>query len=117
MGRVLEFVHERLEQQDHQEMRQQIRLGGAFVGAGWSFEADQAFEAFEGEFYAPSETVKRENVGDSEFLRFERGDEDDPFRGVERAFGDLMPTFHSLPSCFSSRCLGRPRRLFCGDKA
>jgi hypothetical protein len=27
VGRVLEFVYERLEQQDHQKMRQYIRLG------------------------------------------------------------------------------------------
>ena len=31
VGRVLELVYQRLEQQDHEEMRKQIRLGGAFV--------------------------------------------------------------------------------------
>ena len=33
-GRVLKLVYKRLEQQDHQEMRQQIRLGRAFAGCG-----------------------------------------------------------------------------------
>jgi hypothetical protein len=46
VGRVLELVYQRLEQQDHEEMRKQIRLGGAFVDPRRPFEADQAFEPF-----------------------------------------------------------------------
>lgn len=62
-GRVLELVHERFEQEDHQEMRKQIRLGGAFVGPWRSFQADQAFEAFEAEFDAPSEPIEHQDIG------------------------------------------------------
>ena len=68
VGRVLELVYQRLEQQDHEEMRKQIRLGGAFVDPRRPFEADQAFEPFECEFNAPSETIKCEDVGRREDL-------------------------------------------------
>src|SRR5262245_66380397 len=44
-------------------MRKQIRLGGAFVGPRRSFQADQAFEAFEAEFDAPSEPIERQDIG------------------------------------------------------
>jgi hypothetical protein len=56
--RVLELVYQRLEQQDHEEMRKQIRLGRAFVDPRRPFEVDQAFEPFKREFNAPSETIK-----------------------------------------------------------
>ena len=56
MGRVLELVNKRLEQQYHEEMRE--RLGRAFVHPRQPFEADQAFKPFEREFNAPSETIK-----------------------------------------------------------
>ena len=39
-------------QQDHKEMRKQVWLGRALVGARRPFEADKAFEALEGEFNA-----------------------------------------------------------------
>ena len=37
-GRVLEFADERLEQKNHQEMSQHIRLCGPFIDAGRSFK-------------------------------------------------------------------------------
>ena len=58
MGRVLELVYKRLEQQYHEEMRKQIGLGTAFVHPKQPFEADQAFKPFERQFNAPSETIK-----------------------------------------------------------
>ena len=42
-GRDLEFIDERLEQKNHQEMSEHIRLGGPFIDAGWSFKAKYAF--------------------------------------------------------------------------
>jgi hypothetical protein len=62
-GRVLELVYERFEQQDHQKMRQQIRLGRAFICPGWSLQTDQTFQSLEREFDTPSETIKRQNIG------------------------------------------------------
>ena len=53
-GRVLEFVHERLEQQNSQKMSQNMRSGGTFVDSWWSLQADQALEPLEGEFNPPS---------------------------------------------------------------
>ena len=61
-GRVLEFVDERLEQKDDQEMSQHMWSGGAFVETWRPFEADQALQAFEAEFDAPSQTVEVENI-------------------------------------------------------
>lgn len=68
VGRVLELVYKRFEQQDHEEMRKQIRLGGAFVDPRRPLEADQAFEPFECEFNAPSEMIKCEDIGRREDL-------------------------------------------------
>ena len=110
MGRVLELVYQRLEQQDHEEMRKQIRLGGAFVDPRRSFEADQAFEPFEREFNAPSETIKCENIGGCEDLGRQRGHENDPFRSEERAFRDLMSAFTA-----SRRAFRRAASAACGN--
>src|SRR6516162_5718733 len=97
VGRVLEPVYKRLEQEDHEEMRKQIRLGGAFVDPRRPFEADQAFKPFERRFNAPSETIKGEDIGGREDLGRQRGYENDPFGSEERAFRDLMSAFYSFP--------------------
>ena len=86
VGRVLELVYQRLEQQDHEEMRKQIRLGGAFVDPRRPFEADQAFKPFERRFNAPSETIKGEDIGGREDLGRQPGHENDPFRSEECVF-------------------------------
>ena len=114
--RVLELVYQRLEQQDHEEMRKQIRLGGAFVDPRRPFEADQAFEPFEREFNAPSETIKCEDIGGREDLGRQRGYENDPFRSEERAFRDLMSAFYSFPPSLSPSSFGRLRQLLDGDE-
>jgi len=98
-------------------MRKQVWLGGALVSARRPFEADKAFEALEGEFNAPPETIERQNIGSSEFVRCERGEENDPLRGEKRTLRDLMSAFRSLPSRFTSRRLGGLRRLLYCDKA
>lgn len=49
-------------------MRQQIGLGRTFVDSGRPLQANQAFEAFEGEFDAPLETIKCEDIGRGEEL-------------------------------------------------
>ena len=45
-----------------QEMSQHIRLGGAFVYSRRRLQADQAFEALEGEFDAPAQAIKGEHI-------------------------------------------------------
>ena len=88
-------------------MGQQIGLGGAFVGAWRSFQADQAFQALEGEFDPPSQAIKGKNVGGREIPGSERGHKDHPLRGGESSFGDLMAPLSRL----SPR---RPPRRFGG---
>jgi hypothetical protein len=80
------------------------------------FEADQAFEPFERDFNAPSETIKCEDIGGREDLGRERGHENDPFRSEERAFRDLMSAFYSLPPSLSPSSFGRLRQLLDGDE-
>src|SRR5262249_24785005 len=86
-------------------MRKQIRLGGAFVDPRRPFEADQAFEPFDREFNAPSETIKCENIGGWR----QRGHENDPFRSEERTFRDLMSAFYGFPPSLR-RAAGGARR-------
>ena len=51
--RVLEFVDERLEQEDDQQMSQDPGLGGVFAKARRRGQANQTLQAFEGEFDIP----------------------------------------------------------------
>ena len=99
-GRVLEFVDERLEQQNDQEMSQHVRSGGALVGSGRSFQADQAFQAFEGEFNPPSQAIEGENIVCRKLLRLERSYQDQPNRRPQvfasRA-GDLRAGLDGVP--------------------
>jgi len=115
-GRVLEFVDERLEQKDDQEMGQEIRLGGAFVGAWRAFQADQAFQALEGEFDPPSQAIEGKNVGGREVLGSERGHQDHPLRGGEGSFGDLMAPLSRLSARRRSRGFGGLSGFFDGDQ-
>jgi hypothetical protein len=90
-------------------MPKQIRLGGALVDPRRSFESDQAFEPFECEFNALSETTKRKDIGCREALERERRHENDPFRSDERAFRDLMSAFYSFPPSLSPSSFGHWR--------
>jgi hypothetical protein len=101
VGRVLERVYKRLEQQDYEEMPKQIKLGGVLVDPRRPFEGDQAFEPFECEFDALSETTKRKDTGCREAHGRERRHENDPFRSDERALRDLMSAFYSFPLSLS----------------
>ena len=68
-GRVLEFVHEWLEQKNDEQMNQDVGSGGTLVETWRPFEADQALQTFEAQLNAPAQTVevkdivRREGVG------------------------------------------------------
>lgn len=70
-GRVLEFVHKRLEQQNSQKMSQNMRSGGTFVDSWWSLQADQTLEPLEGEFNPPSQAIEGENIRGCEVVRLQ----------------------------------------------
>ena len=54
---------ERLEQKNDQEMGQGVGSGGALVEAWRTLQADQALQALEAEFDAPSQAIECENIG------------------------------------------------------
>src|SRR5215470_14283299 len=75
-GRVLKLVDQRLEQKDHQEVGQQVGSGRAFIEAWRPFQAEQAFQALEGELDAPAQAIKGEHISRGELLWREGGHED-----------------------------------------
>src|SRR5574338_1650275 len=110
--RVLERSDLRFEQQDGEQMRQQVWLGGALIGSGRRLQSDQAFEALEGEFDAPAQSVEVEDVLGGEVMRLERSDEDHPVGGRERGPGDLMAAAARLLTGLApGRCECRGRLL------
>jgi hypothetical protein len=56
--RDVEFIQDGLDEKHYEEMGQDIGLGGSFVGGWRPVEADQAFQAFEGEFDAPTQAIE-----------------------------------------------------------
>ena len=98
-GKSWVFIDERLKQKDDEEIGRRVRLGGALVGAGQSFEADQSARRLKPGVDPPSQAIKRKDVGEREGLGRKRGHEDHPLRRSERSLGDLM----TMLSCFSAR--------------
>ena len=116
-GRVLKLVDQRLEQENHQQVSQQVRSGRAFINARGTFQAEQALQALEPELDAPAQTIESEHIGGRELLRRERSHQDHPICGFERLLGELM----TFPLCISMRLASRARgglcRLADGDQA
>jgi hypothetical protein len=81
-----------------------------------STPGDQTFKSLERKFNAPSERIKGEDIGRREDLGRQRGHENDPFRGEERTFRDLMSAFYSFPPSLSPSSFGRLRQLLDGDE-
>ena len=54
---------QRLGQQDHQQMAQDMRLGDTCVFAGRPAQADAAFQMFESDLDAPAQTVEFADLG------------------------------------------------------
>src|SRR6267154_2728546 len=79
-------------------MNQDVRSGGTFVETRWPFEADQALQAFEAEFDAPSQTVEVEDLFRREVLGRKGGQQNDPVGGLEGSFGNLITFPLSIPS-------------------
>ena len=61
-GRVLEFVDQRLEQQNDQQMSEDMGSGGPLVGSWRPLQADQALQPLEAEFNPPSQPVQCQQV-------------------------------------------------------
>ena len=97
-------------------MGQDVRSGGALIGAGRPFEADQALQALEAEFDPPSQAIKSENVGGREVLGRERGHQDHPLRGGERSFRNLVALLSRLSARHPPRGLGGLPGLLDGDE-
>src|SRR5260370_11191712 len=112
-GRVLESVYERLEQKNDEKMNQDVRSGGTFVETWRSFEADQALQAFEAEFDAPSQTVEVEDIFRREVVRREGGQQNDP---VGSLFGNLIAFPLRIPSGLAPSFCGGLFRLADGDQ-
>src|SRR5258705_12115502 len=95
-------------------MSQHVRSGGALVGSGRSFQADQAFQAFKGEFNPPSQAIEGENIVRRELLRLERSYQDHPVGGLECLLRELVASALGLAarlaSRFGSRLLASNRR-------
>src|SRR5215475_6676295 len=89
-GRVLESVHERLEQENDEKMNQDVRSGGTFIKTRRPFEADQALQAFEAEFDAPSQAVEVQHIFSRERVWWEGGQQNDPVSGLKGFFGNLI---------------------------
>ena len=68
-GRVLEFVDERLEQENDQQMSEDVRSGGPFVRSRRSLQANQALQSLEAEFDAPTQAIERENIIGGKLIR------------------------------------------------
>src|SRR5258708_14830281 len=98
-------------------MNQEVRSCGTFVETMWPFEADQALQAFEGEFDARSQTVEVEDLFRREVLGRKGGQQNDPVGGLEGSFGNLITFPLSIPSglapCFCGGLFG----LADGDQA
>src|SRR5260370_4828537 len=102
-GRVLESVHERLEQKNEEKMNQDVRSGGTFVETWWVFEADQGLQTFEGEFDAQSQTVEVEDIFRREVAWREGSHQNDPVGGLKGFFGNLIAFSLSIPSGLAPR--------------
>jgi len=102
-GRVLKRVNHRLEQQDHQEMRQHPGSCRSVVDAGRLFQTDQTLEPFEPQFYPPSQSIERQHIVGEECVVTQRGDYDEPAGGIQRfprrGVAGLAPLLTDLPSC------------------
>ena len=96
-GRVLESVHERLEQKNDEQMNQNVRSGGTFVETWRPFEADQALQAFEAQFDAPSQTIEVEDIFRREGVGWEGGQQNEPVGGLKGSFGNLITFPLSIP--------------------
>ena len=70
-GRVLEFVDERLEQENRQKMSQNVWPGGAFIGPWWPLQANQALQALEAELDPPSQAIEGKNFCGCKLCRLE----------------------------------------------
>src|SRR6267142_4300335 len=97
-------------------MSQHVRSGGALVGSGRSFQADQAFQAFEGEFNPPSQAIEGENIVCRKLLRLERSYQDHPIGGLKCLLRELVTSALGLTAClatrFGSRTHGKRRVAF-----
>src|SRR6478736_2252282 len=102
-GRVLKRINQRLEQQDHQEMRKHPGFGRSVVDAGRLFQTDQTLEPFEPQFYPPSQSIERQHIVGEECVVTQRGDNDEPTGGIQRfprrGVAGLAPLLTDLPSC------------------
>src|SRR5207245_9861474 len=97
-GRVLESVHERLEQKNDEKMNQNVRSGGTLIEPWRPLEADQALQAFEAKFDAPSQTVEIENIFRREGIGRQGGHHNDPVGGLKGSFGNLIAFRLGIPS-------------------
>src|SRR5262245_55347234 len=79
-------------------MNQDVRSGGTFVETWRPFEADQALEAFEAEFDAPSQTVEVEDILRREGVGREGGQQNDPVGSLKGFFGNLIAFPLRIPS-------------------
>src|SRR6202790_5169068 len=115
-GKSLESLHERLEQKNDEQMNQDVRSGGTFVETWRPFEADQALQAFEAQFDAPSQTVEVEDIFRREGVGWEGGQQNDPVGGLKGFFGNLIAFPLSVPSGLASCFCGGLFGLADGDQ-
>ena len=93
---VLEFVHEGLEQKNGEKMNQDVRSGGTLIEPWRPLETDQALQAFEAEFDAPSQTIEIENIFGREGIGPQGGHHNDPAGGLRVPLGcDAYPYWAS----------------------
>lgn len=111
MGRVLEFVHERLEQKNDEQMSKDMRSGGSLVRSRRPFQANQAFQPLEAEFNTPSQPIEGKNIVRRKVLWLERGHQDHPICRIECLSGELMTSFLRGPARLAPRIRGSLRRL------
>ena len=97
-------------------MRQHISSGRALLSARRSPQADQAFEAFEGQLDPPAQAVERQDLGGGKVLGGERGDQQHPVGGGQRGWRDLVPAPLRLPARPAAGRGGGLRRLLDGDQ-
>src|SRR5258708_27910637 len=97
-------------------MNQNVGSGGTFVETWRPFEADQALQAFEAQFDAPSQTVEVEDIFGREVVGREGGQQNGPVGGLKGSFGNLITFPLSIPSGLAPRFFGGLFGLADGDQ-
>ena len=101
-GRVLERIYQRLEQQDHQQMRQHPRSGRSIVDARRRFQTDQTLQPFEPQLNPPSQSIQGQHIVGGDCVDRQRSDDDETTGSLQRfprGLARLASLLAHVPPC------------------